>query len=163
MTGYAEALHTIDNITIKGTFRSYNSRYLDIVLYLPDQLKMFEDKVKKLIAKKLARGRVEIRCSLDETAEDSVEFSADLIRAKAYYKVLKELQSKLGIKSDITLEQLLSGKKMITPKERVHDAEALFKSLAIVVDNALIDLDKMRMQEGENLYNDLEQRFFYIE
>ena len=43
MTGYAEALHTEDEITIKGTFRSYNSRHLDIALYLPDHLRVFVD------------------------------------------------------------------------------------------------------------------------
>ena len=163
MTGYAEALHTKDEITIKGTFRSYNSRYLDIALYLPDHLKMFEDKVKKLVAKKIARGRVEIRCSLDETAEDSVEFSADFVRASAYVTVLEELRQKFDIKSEITLEQLLAGKKMIKPTERTHDAEALFKGLANVVNKALDNLDKMRVKEGENLFKDLEQRFSYME
>ncbi|MCK5313181.1 MAG: YicC family protein [Desulfobacteraceae bacterium] len=163
MTGYAEAMHTTDEISIKGTFRSYNSRHLDIALYLPDHLKMFEDKVKKLVAKKVARGRVEIRCSMDEATEDSVAFSADFVRASAYVTVLEELRQKFDIKSEITLEQLLAGKKMIKPKERVHDAQALFKGLANVVNKALDDLDKMRVKEGENLLKDLEQRFSYME
>ena len=163
MTGYAEAMHTTDEISIKGTFRSYNSRHLDIALYLPDHLKMFEDKIKKLIAKKIDRGRVEIRFVFDETAEDSVEFSADLVRAKAYFKVLEEIKEKLDIKSEITLEQILAGKKMIKPKERVHDAKALFEGLSIVVNQALEELDKMRIKEGENLAKDLEKRFMYME
>ena len=163
MTGYAEGLHTTDEITIKGVFRSYNSRYLDIALYLPDHLKMFEDKIKKLIAKTIARGRVEIRFSFDETGEDSVAFSADFLRASAYYKVLDELRQKLDIKTEITLEQILAGKQMIKPKERVHDVETLFSGLANVVDMALKDLDRMRIKEGENLLDDLEQRFDYME
>jgi uncharacterized protein (TIGR00255 family) len=163
MTGYAEAMHSTDAISIKGTFRSYNSRHLDIALYLPDYLKMFDDKVKKLIAKKIDRGRVEIRFVFDETAEDSVEFSADFARATAYFKVLEELKNKLDINSEITLEQILAGKNMIKPKERVHDVEALFKGLSIVVNQALEDLDKMRIKEGENLAKDLEKRFSYME
>jgi len=163
MTGYAEGLYTTDEITIKGVFRSYNSRYLDIALYLPDHLKMFEDKIKKLIAKTIARGRVEIRFSFDETGEDSVAFSADFLRASAYYKVLDELRQKLDITTEITLEQILAGKQMIKPKERVHDVETLFSGLANVVDMALKDLDRMRIKEGENLLDDLEQRFDYME
>ncbi|MCK5543277.1 MAG: YicC family protein [Desulfobacterales bacterium] len=163
MTGYAEALHTTDEITIKGTFSSYNSRHLDIALYLPDHLKMFEDKVKKLVAKKVARGRVEIRFSFDETAEDSVEFSVDFARATAYYKILDEIKQKFDIKSEITLEQLLAGKNMIKPEERTRDAKALFEGLSNVVNQAMENLDKMRVKEGENLKQDLEKRFSYME
>jgi uncharacterized protein (TIGR00255 family) len=162
MTGYAEALHTADEITVKGTFRSYNSRHLDIALFLPDHLKMFEDKVKKLVGGKIARGRVEIRFSFDETAEDSVEFSADFVKAAAYYKILDELKQKFDIKSEITLEQLLAGKKIIKPKERIHDADALYAGVADVANKALEDLDKMRVKEGENLAVDLENRFSYM-
>ncbi|MCP3900200.1 MAG: YicC family protein [Desulfobacteraceae bacterium] len=163
MTGYAEASHTKDQITLNGVFRSYNSKNLDIALYLPDNLKVFEDKVKKLVAKKVARGRVEIRFSFDETSEDSVEFSVDYARAAAYYKALDELKQKFDIKSDITLDQLLDGKKMIKPKERTHDAEALFEGLSNVVNLCLDELDKMRIKEGENLAVDLDQRFSYME
>ncbi len=163
MTGYAEASHTKDEITFNGVFRSYNSRNLDIALYLPDYLKMFEEKVKKLVAKKVARGRVEIRFSFDEISEDSVEFSVDFIRAAAYYKALDELKEKFAIKSEITLDQLLDGKKMIKPKERTHDAEVLFEGLSTVVNLCLDELDKMRIKEGENLAIDIDQRFSYME
>jgi len=163
MTGYAESLHTTDEITIKGTFRSYNSRNLDIALYLPDHLRMFEDKVKKLVANKVARGRVEIRFSFEETAEDSIGFSVDFARAKAYYKILDEIKQKFNIKSEITLEQLLAGKQMIKPEERVHDEKILFKGLSDIVNQALDSLDQMRIKEGENLAKDLETRFSYME
>jgi uncharacterized protein (TIGR00255 family) len=163
MTGYAEGSHNTDEINLTGVFRSYNSRHLDIALYLPDHLKMFEDKVKKLVAKKVARGRVEIHFSLDETGEDSVEFSADFNRAAAYYKVLNELRQKFDIKSEITLEQLLAGKRMIKPKESTHDAEALFEGLSTVVNQCLADLDEMRIKEGKNLAEDLAKRFTYME
>jgi uncharacterized protein (TIGR00255 family) len=163
MTGYAEVLHTIDDVIIKGTFRSYNSRHLDIALYLPDNLKMFEDKVKKMVAQKLSRGRIEIRCSVDEASMDSVEFRLDLKRAKAYYKVLDELKKNLGVKSDITLDHVLAGKQMIVPEEKVHNTEILFECLKNVVEKALVELEKMRIKEGENLFKDIEQRFVYME
>lgn len=167
MTGYAEDSHNAGEINIKGTFRSYNSRHLDIALYLPDHLKMFEDKVKKLIANKVARGRVEIRFSLieslDDAGEGSVDFSVDFVRAAAYFRALEEIRQKFDIKSEITLEQLLDGKRMIKPKERTHDAEALFEGLSNAVNQCLEDLDKMRVKEGENLAIDLDQRLTYME
>ncbi len=163
MTGYSEVSDTIDETTITGTFRSYNSRHLDVALYLPDHLKVYEDTVKKLVAKNVFRGRVEIRFAFDKTMEDSMEFTADFSRAKAYLKVLEELKTKLDIKSEITLDQLLAGKKMIILKERMLDEEALLNGLSKMVEQGLKALDKMRAKEGENLAIDITERFSYME
>jgi len=163
MTGYAENLHTTEEFSIKGVFRSYNSRHLDIALYLPDHLKMFEDKVRKIIAEKIARGRVEVRIFFEETGEDSVGFNVDFARVAAYHKVLSDLKKKFDIKSDITLNDLLAGKNMIKPDEREHDADVLFKSLSEVVHQGLENLDEMRVKEGDNLAKDIEKRFCYME
>ena len=64
MTGYAEAYSTFGMITAEVVIRSYNSRYLDIALHLPEVCMKFEDKIKKLIKEKIVRGRIEIRLSV---------------------------------------------------------------------------------------------------
>ncbi len=163
MTGYAEAVYTTEDLTIKGVFRACNSRYLDLVFYFPDSLRMFEEKIKKIVASKLVRGRVEIRIFLDEISEKSLAFSADLKRAEAYYNALNVLKKQLNIKEKITLEQVLAGKNMIIPKEPDHDENALFEGLSLVVHQCLDNLDKMRINEGNNLLRDIEERFTSME
>ena len=76
MTGYASAQHTPGGNTEIATpaaclaleLRSVNSRFLDVVLRLPDELRPHEPALRELIAKRLKRGKVELRVSVEAAA-----------------------------------------------------------------------------------------------
>ena len=73
MTGYASAQHTPGGNAEIATpaaclaleLRSVNSRFLDVVLRLPDELRPQEPALRELIAKRLKRGKVELRISVE--------------------------------------------------------------------------------------------------
>ena len=76
MTGYASAQHTPGGNAEIATpaaclaleLRSVNSRFLDVVLRLPDELRPHEPALRELIAKRLKRGKVELRVSVEAAA-----------------------------------------------------------------------------------------------
>ena len=76
MTGYASAQHTPGGNAEIATpaaclaleLRSVNSRFLDVVLRLPDELRPHEPALRELIAKRLKRGKVELRISVEAAA-----------------------------------------------------------------------------------------------
>lgn len=76
MTGYASAQHTPGGNAEIATpaaclaleLRSVNSRFLDVVLRLPDELRPQEPALRELIAKRLKRGKVELRVSVEAAA-----------------------------------------------------------------------------------------------
>lgn len=81
MTGYASgqcssAATTRENdqkaepVTRLGLeIRSVNSRYLDLTLRLPDELRSFEPALRERLTARLKRGKVELRANLDNDAQ----------------------------------------------------------------------------------------------
>ena len=163
MTAYAQAEHTIEELNAAVSIRTYNSRNLDTVVFLPESLRFLEDGIKKDTAVRLNRGRVEIRVSVENTASDSVSFKVDERRAQNYIRALHDLGQKCGINSDITLELLLSGRDMIVAEEKEQDQEALRQVVSQTLKITLDRVEEMRKQEGSALAADLEHRFELIE
>jgi uncharacterized protein (TIGR00255 family) len=64
MTGFASAARPTALGQLTLDLRSVNSRFLDLVLRLPDELRPLEPMLRETIAGKLSRGKVECRISL---------------------------------------------------------------------------------------------------
>ncbi|MEA1967788.1 MAG: YicC/YloC family endoribonuclease [Thermodesulfobacteriota bacterium] len=163
MTACAESSSVEDLINVDVEIRSYNSRHLDVALYMPGAYPGFEDGIKKLVNKKITRGRVEIRVAIEDQSEESPGFEVDEKRAAAYFKALSFLKESLSIKSEITLEQLLADRDIIKPQKKRSDSELVWKALSSAVAAAVDDLDKMRKKEGDNLVFDFNERILFIE
>ena len=63
MTGFASLTHEDERATIGVTIRAVNHRFLDIQLRIPQSLADLEPRVRALLQKRLARGRVELAIS----------------------------------------------------------------------------------------------------
>lgn len=163
MTAFAQAVFTFDTITADVTIRSYNSRHLDIAFYCPEACQVFEEDIKKTIARLHARGRVEIRLHIQDTAGDLEQFEVDKIKAASYFHALQTLKKELNLTGDISLDQMLSVKNLIVPSKTDLDSQKLWKALLPAIEDASAQLDTMRKEEGRNLYGDLAARIDYIE
>ena len=163
MTAFAQASYTHGKITADVTIRSYNSRYLDTVFYCPEMCKEFEDKIKKNIARTHERGRIEIRLSIKDDAEEKELFKVDDARAGSYYKALEKIKNDYSLSGEIQLNDMLTGRNIIVPVTQEQDAKKLYRAIKPSIEAASADLEKMRKKEGKNLYEDLAKRVAYIE
>ena len=163
MTAFAEASHTVDHITCNVEVRTYNSRHLDVALYLPRAFSRLEDGVKKQVARYVARGRVEIRVALEEQPGDASLFQVDLARAQGYYQALTTLKKELQLAGPVTLDHILEDREMILPAEKETDPDQVASVLSQAVDMALAGLDRMRTAEGRHLAQDLLARMDDVE
>ena len=163
MTAFAQGSETKGTITADVTIRSYNSRYLDTVLHCPESCLVFEDDIKKIISKTHGRGRVEIRLSiLDETVDLDL-FEVDGPRATSYFKALTKINDDLGLNDNVTMSHMLCARNIIVPAKKEQDSTSLWAAIGPCVKSASMQLEKMRILEGENLYTDLSNRIDYIE
>lgn len=153
----------MEEIKAAVSIRTYNSRNLDTVVFLPESHRFLEENIKKFTSARLNRGRVEIRVSVENAASDSVSFRVDERRAESYIRALNELKDQCGIESDITLELLLSGRDMIVAEEKQQDQDRLEKVVSKALESALDRIEEMRKQEGNALEADLEHRLEWIE
>ncbi|MCW8800075.1 MAG: YicC family protein [Desulfobacter sp.] len=163
MTAFAKVSHTLDTLTVDMTVRAYNSRFLDFSIYLPETCQPFEEEIKKIMGQFHARGRIEIRASLEDQSLDQDLFEVDTIKAKAYYNALKTVQETLSLSGDIALETVLGAKQVIVAAKPEVNLELLRSALCDTARNAAQALDHMRKREGENLYQDLTRRILDIE
>jgi uncharacterized protein (TIGR00255 family) len=163
MTGYAAAENTTGEITVSADLRTYNSRHLDIVLRMPSSYMALEDKMKGLIAKHIARGRVEIRMHIKDDAEQAAAFDIDWLRAKAVHTALAQLKKEYNLNNDISLEHLLNLGGIIKPAEIDDQSDSLWPAIEDCLTQGLEDLEVMRQKEGNFIAGDLFARLDFIE
>ncbi len=163
MTAFSQASHTSDTISAEVTIRSYNSRHLDMAFYSPESCQIFEDDIKKIVAKSHQRGRVEIRLSIRDDQKDQDLFEVDEPRVTAYFQAVKKIKDNLELADDISISHILSARNMIVPSKKEADTKKIWEAVAPAIETASLALDQMRKQEGENLYKDLLGRMEYIE
>ena len=163
MTGFASLTHEDDRATIGVTVRAVNHRFLDVQLRIPQSLGDLEPRVRGLLQKRLARGRVELAISLQQrlAATPTVELNQEFVNALG---AAIDQARELGIVSGtLTPGDLLRLPQAINVRERPVEPDPaveaqLATSVQAAVEQALADLDAMRVREGDHLRNDLDAR-----
>jgi uncharacterized protein (TIGR00255 family) len=163
MTGFASLTHEDERATIGITVRAVNHRFLDVQLRIPQSLAEVEPRVRALLQKRLARGRVELAISLQvrNPGSPTVELNEDFANALA--AAIEQARERGLVSGTLTPGDLLRLPQAITVRDRPVDVapavEAqLGASVEAAVEQALADLDAMRVREGEHLRADLEAR-----
>jgi uncharacterized protein (TIGR00255 family) len=167
MTGFASLTHEDDRATIGVTVRSVNHRFLDIQLRIPQSLADLEPRVRALLQKRLARGRVElaINMQLRTASVPGVELNEEFANALA--AAIDRARERGLVSGALTPGDLLRLPQAITVRDRPVDADpvieaALAASVEAAVEQALSDLDAMRAREGGHLRTDLEARRAFL-
>lgn len=163
MTGYAAAERTAGDLTVSADIRAYNSRHLDIVLRMPPSYMTLEDKIKALVAERIARGRVETRIQIKDESEQATAFEIDHPRAKAIHSALKQLKKEFKLGNDIAVEHMLGMGGIIKPVEPVDESDGLWATIKDCLMHGLDELEIMRQKEGDFIAGDLAARLDFIE
>jgi len=163
MTGFASLTHEDERATIGVTVRAVNHRFLDIQLRIPQSLGEVEPRVRALLQKRLARGRVELQISvqLRSTATPTVELNEEF--ANALSAAIDRARERGLVSGALTPGDLLRLPQAITVRDRTADADPqveaqIAASVEAAVEQALADLDAMRIREGGHLGTDLDAR-----
>ena len=163
MTGFASLTHEDDRATIGVTLRAVNHRFLDVQLRLPQSLGDLEPRVRATVQKRMARGRVELAISMQlrTPSTPSVELNAEFATALA--AVVDQARERGLVSGALTPGDLLRLPQAISVRDRPVDVDPsmeaqLGASVEAAVEQALADLDGMRVREGDHLRADLDAR-----
>lgn len=156
MTGFGRAESNAGDKTFLVDIKSLNGKQFELQLKLPAVLKPFEFDIRRLLSERLGRGSVDCTVSLKETGNAKpVTINTDL--AKAYYKPLAELSAALNLDPSHILSTLVKLPEVITPSsETLNDKE--WQELQKIIQTAIENLNKHRLDEGRSLEVDLLQR-----
>jgi uncharacterized protein (TIGR00255 family) len=163
MTGFAAVTLEDERAMIAVTIRALNHRYLDLQLRIPQSLAAVESEVRGLVAKRVARGRVELSMTLQlhETPEMEVAFNEEF--GRSLETALARARERGLVAGALTPGDLLRLPQAITIREKQTELDAsatgeLAARARQALDAALVELDAMRCTEGDHLRADLDQR-----
>ena len=158
MTGYGKAEATLPTGRLVAEIRSVNHRYGDISIKIPRALMEFENDVRKTVAARLKRGKIEVFLQLSGGAEESNLPVLNLPLARAYHGIFVRMKEELGLEDQITLSLLATQKDVLTGGGSAEIAESLRQDLLSLVEIAIENIDAMRRREGGMLLDDLRAR-----
>jgi uncharacterized protein (TIGR00255 family) len=124
---------------------------------------VLEEKIKALIIKKIARGRIEMSLQINDGSDEAYNFEINIPKAKAYYDRLVQLQDQLGLHSEIAVDLLVREGGVIRSEEIDRDMDAVWPVVRDCVDEALNNLVEMRKKEGAFIALDITGRINRIE
>ena len=149
MTGYAVATKEIPHGSLSLELRAVNSRYLDIQFRMPDEFRMLEPAMRKILTAQLNRGKIE--CRINFSMLSSVEYPQH-INSELFLKLLELNQSvlsalpearSLGVADVLKWPGILENDSL--------SAEDLHQICIELLDSTLKDFLATRAREGEIL------------
>lgn len=167
MTGFGKGQGQAAFGTITAEIRSVNHRYFDIASRLPNHLSILDDKVREYLKKRISRGRINLSVSWEGREQTKTHFSLDLDLARRYHRQLLRLKRNLKLKDDLGITQIVSLPEVIAYEQKKENLRQLWPQLKKAIEDALNNLDRMRLAEGKRLARDLQKRTrricFYLE
>ena len=163
MTGYGRAGALLHGRDIKVELRSVNARFFEYSSRIPRSCAFLEDKLKKLVASKVSRGKVELNLSIQTvTAADTV-VTVNWQLAQGYRAALNAMSERMDLKKDVTAGMLARFPEVLTQTAAPTDEEELWQDVQSVAEQAVEAFVAMRATEGEKLKEDVENRLNVIE
>ena len=154
MTGFGKSEFSNSSYNIVVEVRTLNSKFLDLNLRMPQVLRNREFLVRTLLQDKLQRGKAD--CSIQiEFNQQQTTTSINRAMAKQYYNELKSIANEVGEKDFNALATALKMPDVIETEKRIDD-EPLWNDAKKVLENALVELESFRKQEGDKLRDELE-------
>jgi len=164
MTGFGRAECQEGDYTYQAEIRSVNNRFIEITTRLPKAYVDLEQPLKKLIKSHCSRGSINLSISLANSNEGSGEWEVkpNLSLATQYIDALNQIRDSLGLQGEVDLKSVV-GLRDIIKIEPVALDPAKKDLILNITTEALVSLQKMREEEGENMQKDLAQRIDAIE
>lgn len=161
MTGYGRATSEIGERMYIAEIKTLNSKQFDVQLRLPADLKEKELDIRKLLANRFERGKVELNLSVGENGISEAVFINREV-AKKYYAELTALQHELGITDQTQLmPTLLKFPEVLQHKSETPDQEQ-WRRMLEMIETAILLCDQSRQLEGEKLRAEFEKGILAI-
>jgi len=147
MTGYGRAGALLHGRDIKVELRSVNARFFEYSSRLPRSCAFLEDKLKKLVASRVSRGKVELSLSIQTvTAADTV-VSVNWQLAEGYRAALNEMVERMDLKNDVSVGMLSRFPDVLTQTAAPTNEEELWQDVQSVAEKAVDAFVAMRAVE----------------
>ena len=157
MTGFAGAERQYPFGRLTWELRSVNHRYLEIGFRVPEEFRMLEPEIRRILGEFLSRGKVDATLRFTpaaEVASSNLELNREL--ALRLLTLHEEMQDLSELKQDPDLRSLLRWQGMI--EERAPDPQPLHEAALKLLAEAASGLHSARGREGEQMDSAIRER-----
>lgn len=161
MTGFGRGSSSKQGI---GTFvvevQSVNKKHREINLHMPKEMLPFENRIRKVLADNIERGRVNLYVDFTSGRNKKVIFDYQL--ANDFLKQCKRMKKQLRLEAEIDMTNILSIPNIMKVEEsRVANAK-LWAAFEPALKKAIKDIVAMRRKEGINIGKDIKKRITFL-
>ena len=161
MTGYGKSEVVVNNLTVVIEIKSLNSKQLDVSIKMPAIYKHEELAIRKLLAKKLYRGKIEVFIYVEPT-KDTSEYTINSPVVKNYHKQLLKLNNDLNVLKDHEIIPTLMKLPNAIVKNSQNLDEKSWTNIYLGVEKAIDNIILFRKTEGKELEKDILKRLTNI-
>ncbi len=147
MTGYAYREYQDEEFQAALEIKSYNNRYLDVIINVSNPFSPFEPKLREYFLKRVMRGRIEVYCKIKLLQQD-LEISVDEKNVASYVDALKKLSRSAGLSEELHLSHLLRMEGIMNSETTVS-IDRYWERIASLLEQTFSEYEKSRIREGE--------------
>ena len=163
MTGYGRASGVRNGQEITVELRSVNARYFEYSSRIPRNCAFMDSRLKAQLNKRIARGKVELSLTIQNTEAAGAAVAADLNLARSYQQALRNMAEELGVKNDVTVSLLAKFPDVLTTRQAQVNEDQLWEDVSDVTAQALESFVEMRGIEGAKMLADISGRLDTVE
>jgi uncharacterized protein (TIGR00255 family) len=162
MTGFGRGEVQAGNRVWATELRCVNNRFLDLKIKLPRGYCALEERIRKLVSASLQRGRVDLVMNVSGDFSDLMKVHVNIELARTYQKALTEMGNELSISGGTDLAFLASISDILVREQESENLEDVWTALCPALEEALVNCETMRRQEGDTLLADLVSRLQFF-
>ena len=160
MTAFAQVKGQVTgNVAFSLSIKAVNHRFLDLHFRLPANSEVVEVALRRLLKEKLARGHVDVNLSFEQASAAPLTLNRQLVAA--YVKAFRTAAAENRIASEPDLNAVLRLPGAIDSAAVPAD-EALLPAVLPKLEEALLQLNHMRAEEGRAMERELRERMAHI-
>ena len=153
MTGYGKSVIQLPTKKISIELKSLNSKNLDLNTRMPSIYREKELSIRKLIASKLVRGKIDFSLYMEITGEEtSTQINKTVVNQ--YIKQLKDVVN--GDETELLKMAIRLPDAVTTEREEIDENE--WSEIAKEIDSALDKIQTYRIDEGKSLESEFLDR-----
>jgi uncharacterized protein (TIGR00255 family) len=156
MTGFAQAKGQVNGgPAFSLSIKSVNHRFLDLHFRLPANTDALEMNLRRVLKEKLARGHVDVNLSFEQAGNAQLALNRPLV--SAYVHAFRTAAAEAGIAAEPDLNTILRLPGALDAAA-VPSEEELTPSVLSALETVLVQLNRMREEEGRGIERELRER-----
>lgn len=157
MTGFGRGTFANDEREYIVEIKSVNHKYADVNIRMPYLLSFLEDKIKKHILEKVARGKIDVSITFNNNSNIGKKITLNQKMAKVYISELKKMAEENNIIDDISIMKVSRLPDVLNVVQD-DNTDLFWNELVIAIDEALTGFIQTKEKEGTKLAEDMQIR-----